>query len=141
MWNRMKEKVASPNKKRGNQSQKQSSPFSTSPQNKSPKEEEKAKKNKPRVSWGIKAKKSAGESSDDVHNIEKPSKNEEVKNKTLAKAKNTNVDLEAARIVTIAMVHASLTVKKQQQKKNIRAEAKAIAWKSIANAAIELRCN
>jgi len=56
-------------------------------------------------------------------------------------AKNTNVDLEAARIVTIAMVHASLAVKKQQQKKNIRAEAKAIAWKSIANAAIELRCN
>jgi len=132
----MKEKVASPTKKRGNQSPKASS----SPQSKSPKEEDNAKKSKKGVSWGMKAKKGAGGASNDASNS-KISTDGEVKKKTPTTAKNTNVDLEAARIVTIAMVHASLAVKKQQQKKNIRAEAKAIAWKSIANAAIELRCN
>lgn len=48
-------------------------------------------------------------------------------------------ELEATRIVSICMGNASLLMKKQAHKKCVRLEAKCMAWKCIANAALEIK--
>lgn len=48
-------------------------------------------------------------------------------------------DLPAARIVSRSIANAALLLKKQAHKKSLRLEAKVIAWRSIANAALENR--
>eukprot|EP00171_Calliarthron_tuberculosum_P013858 IDg13858t1 len=53
--------------------------------------------------------------------------------------RSLHLDVMAARIVSTSMANASLLMKKQANKKCVRLEAKIIAWKSIANAALEIK--
>lgn len=48
----------------------------------------------------------------------------------------TNTELISAQIVSTAMANAALQIKRQTQKKCIKSDARAMAWKCIANAAL-----
>ncbi len=50
----------------------------------------------------------------------------------------TNIEVLSAQIVSSAIATAALQVKRQAQRKCIKADARALAWKCIANAALEI---